>query len=285
MNVTFWHSDKPRERLLADAFLRGCDVHGDIVERRPLTPEVYVAPGCDVAVMVGVKSKALFQAHWDAGVHTVYLDKGYTRHAVGGPVKTWEYWRVAVDAHHPTRRLLERPLDPSRRQRLGLELKPWRTQGDQVVIAGSSAKYHDFYGLWEPTRYTTKLIRQLRFHTQREIVYRPKPSWRDAVPIEGARFSQPPETIDHVLRNAWCVVTHGSNACVEAMLAGIPCIVTGDAVTRALSGDDIATIEAPKLAPQAQREQWLDNLAWWQWTQPEFATGEAWAFIRPWIYG
>lgn len=285
MNVTFWHSDKPRERLLADAFARGVIAGGDSIELRPLQPEPEVASGCDVAVMVGVKSRALFQAHWDAGVHTVYLDKGYTRHATRGPVKVWEYWRVAVDAHHPTARLMERDLPHDRWASLGLELAPWRTEGRHVLIAGSSQKYHDFYGLWEPTRYTTKLVKNLRAYTDRPLVYRPKPSWKEAQPIDGTRYSRPPEGIADVLRDCWCVVTHGSNAVFESVLAGVPTIVVGDAVSKPISSQDLGAVEAPLLADDATRRQWLANLAWWQWTQPEFATGEAWRFIRPYIYG
>lgn len=288
MKVCFFHSDKPRERLLADAFADGVREagRGDTIELKPLTAEVQIAEA-DVAVMVGVKSRELFQANWRAGVHTLMIDKGYTRHAAPGPIKLWEYWRVAVDAHHPTTRLMEVRRPHDRFEALGLKVEPWRhaTQNGHIVLAGSSQKYHDFYGMSDPTRWAEKLVTALRIHTQREIVYRPKPSWREAVPIADTTFSQPPKQIEDVLRGAHCLVTHGSNACFEAVLAGIPCIVLGDAVAKPISSTSIDEIHRPKLADQDTRMQWLANLAYCQWTLPEFARGEPWMILRSQFYG
>lgn len=285
MKITFWHSDKPRERLLADAFATGARAHGDTVELRPLEPEPVVAD-CDLACMVGVKSRELFRAHFNAGAHVLYFDKGYTRHAAASPVKLWEYWRVALDSHQPTDGLMAKNMLDGRWQRLDLVFQPWRKAGPgHIVIAGSSAKYHEFYGLKEPTAWARKLVAALREETKREIVYRPKPSWKDAVPIEGTRFSPGSESIEDVLRGAWCVVTHGSNACFEAVLNGIPCIITGNGVARDISSTALAEVEAPRLASYQERLQWGANLAYWQWTMPEMASGEAWQFLRPRVFG
>lgn len=281
MRVCFWHSDKPRERLLADAFLDGVRAHGDEGEARALEGVPTVAD-CEVAVMVGVKSRGLFRAHWAAGTHILYMDKGYTRHAARSPVKLWEYWRTAVDAHQPLSSLaIDRPAD--RWERLGLELKPWRTEGRHVILAGSSQKYHDFYGLTEPTTYNTKVIRHLQRCTDRPIIYRPKPSWADAVPIDGSEFSTGGAIAD-VLEGAHALVTHGSNACFEAMLAGVPSLILGDAVAKTLSSESLENIETPYLASDAERRRWACSLAYCQWTMPEFHTGEAWQYLRPQFY-
>ncbi len=294
MRVCFWHSDKPREQLLGDAFAEGVRALGlgDTVEQRALLPEPAVAD-CDVAVMIGVKSRALFQAHWDAGIHVVMLDKGYTRHAAPGPVKLWEYWRVAVDAHHPTETLMSIARPPDRLERLGLELKPWRfpfgDDGRAVLIAGSSAKYHEFYGMRDPTRWATKVAREIATRApRREIIYRPKPSWKDAAPIPGTTYSADREPIESVLQRTAVMVTHGSNACFEAALAGVPTIVLGTAVAKPISATSLevlATGDWPIRRCADLREQWLANLAYCQWTMPEFASGEAWRCIRPQIFG
>ncbi|RWD00188.1 MAG: hypothetical protein EOS58_30885 [Mesorhizobium sp.] len=286
MKVCFFRSDKPREGLLADAFARGVIEHGDEAVVRLLTGEEQVASDCEVAVMVGVKSKELYQAHWRAGVHTIILDKGYCRGSAGGPIKVWEYWRVAVDGHHPTRYLMKTPRPSDRLQKLRLTVNPWRNIGGHIVIAGSSAKYNAFYGLPDPTTYAESLVRLIREVSDRPIVYRPKPSWKEAVAIEGARFSYGTgETINQVLDGAHAVVTHGSNACFEAILAGVPCIVLGDAVAKPISSTDIADLESPLMVKRKERNQWLANLAYQQWTMSEFAAGEAWQIIRPQIYG
>jgi hypothetical protein len=303
----FWHSDKPRERLLADAFAQGARAHGDVVELHPLEAEPRVLD-CDVACMVGVKSRELFRAHFNAGSHVLYFDKGYTRHASPSPVKLWEYWRVALDAHQPTDRLARMPPPGvGRWDRLGLVMQPWRRGNEEdtatvselaqvsreharkapghILLAGSSQKYHDFYGLKDPTSWARKVVAALREETKREIVYRPKPSWKDAVPIEGTRFSSGAETIDEVLAGAWAVVTHGSNACFEAVLAGVPVVALGDAVAKPISSTTLDAIESPRRASYVERLQWAARLSYWQWTMPEMATGQAWAFLRPQVFG
>ena len=60
MKVRFLHSDKARERLLADAFLSGVKAHGDEIDKRVLGGELTF--DCDVAVMCGVKSREIFRA-------------------------------------------------------------------------------------------------------------------------------------------------------------------------------------------------------------------------------
>lgn len=286
MRICFWHSDKPRERLLADAFVDGARAAGfdDVVEKRALQPKVEAAD-CDLAVMVGVKSRELFAAHQFAGAHILYLDKGYTRHAADSPVKLWEYWRVSLDHHQPGDALwkVERPDD--RAEQLKILIQPWRREGKHILIAGSSAKYHEFYGLKDPTGWTKKQIAHIRRETKREIVYRPKPSWRDAVPIEGSTFSHGRCDLMEDLRDCWCVITHGSNAVFEAQVAGIPQIVLGPAVTARISSHHLSLIEQPRLATFNERYQWLSNLAYWQWTMPEISKGELWRFIRPQLYG
>lgn len=284
MKIVFHYSDKARERILADAFAAGAKTHGDDVELRALTPEKEVID-CDVAVMVGVKSRELYEAHWKAGVHVLMVDKGYIRARVDSPVRQWEYWRLSLDAHHPTRWLSRMQKPGDRWARFGLQFQPWREQGQHVLFAGSSEKYHNFYGLPHPTEYAKRTVKHLRKTTDRRIVYRPKPTWREAVPVKGADFSKPPEYITGALQNAHAMVTHGSNACFEAILAGVPCIVLGDAVAKPISSTEIADVEQPRLASDAERQQWFANLAYLQWNLREMASGEAWQHMRGFVYG
>lgn len=269
-------SDKARERLLAEAFLEGVKRHGDEIDRRALGEDF--TPDCDVAVMVGVKSRELWRAHARAGVQLIYADKGYDRHSRTDDIRGWEYWRVAVNSHQPTSKF--RPDYPGDRlKKFGWEYRPWRESGIKVVIAGSSAKYHAFYDIKDPTEWSQKLIKSMNFVTRREIVYRPKPSWKDAVPIVGTTYSQGGSFHD-VIRGAHCLVTHGSNACFEAMLMGVPSIILGDAVMKPISSHDISEIERPLLASDKERDAVLRWLSYQQWTMAEMLDGKAWPVIR-----
>lgn len=289
MKITFFSSDKPRERLLAEAFAHGAMLHGHRTTIVPLTGDEQVATG-DVACMVGVKSKRLFEANWKAGVHTLMFDKGYHRERMEGPIRTWEYWRMAYDGHHPTLKLEGMKCPQDRFDALGLRMQPWQQGGRKIIFAGGSEKYHEFYDLPEPTAYAQEIIEWINKHRGRfklqdfEIVYRPKPTWRNAVPIAGTTYSTREDDITSVLKGAYALVTHGSNACFEAMLAGVPCIILGNAVAKPISSERLDDLRSPLRASDADRQQLLNNLAYCQWTMNEMYDGLQWDVLERWVY-
>lgn len=279
MRVGVWYSNKGRDERVAEAFAAGCRTLGD--EAIAEQSDDYSTPiGFDAAFVFGVKARERFQDIRAAGVHTIYFDKGYVRTSAPGGDKDPEFWRVAVNAHHPTRYLgsLRSPTD--RWERLGIELKPWRSSGEHIIIAGSSLKYHAFNGLDHPTVYAEDIVRKIRKRSERPIIYRPKPSWTGAVPVAGASYSRHPERIQDLLHGAHALVTNGSNSCFEAVVAGIPCIVLGEAVASPISSITLKDIESPVLASENDRIQWCADLAYCQWTLSELASGEAWQHIR-----
>lgn len=283
MRVAFFHSNKPREHLLAEAFLEGVKRHGDAVAMVSNAEDPNYQ--YEVACMVGVKSRELYQKHWRSGIHTVYLDKGYSRHQRSGPVNAWEYWRVAVDSHQPTDNYRADCPDDRMKARGWDEFQPWRRKGDHIIFAGSSEKYHAFYNLGDPNEYAEKIIGKIRRHTRKPISYRPKPSWAGALPIDGVHFSIAPETILGALHHAHALVTHGSNACFEAVSQGVPCVVIGNAIARPISSTSIPEIVNPRLATDDERRSWFSYLAYCQYTLGEMSRGNTWEWLRPQIYG
>lgn len=274
MRIVFYVSDKAREINLAEAFSAGAAVYGLKVELRGLDEPV----ACDVACMVGVKSRRLWKEMERLGATPVLFDKGYSRHRLKG---CWEYWRISYGAHNPTATTLLKMAYPRDRfDALNLEVKPWRTDGDCVLIAGSSGKYHHFHNLEDPNVYTRKLVRKIRKQTDKEIIYRPKPSWREARSIPGTTYSWPKEPLAAVLDRCSVVVSHGSNICFEAAIAGIPNIILGDGVMKPISSTSIVDIEEPKLL---NRQAIFNSLAYHQWTLAELRSGEAFNIIGSWL--
>lgn len=281
MKLVFYASDKPREQDLGQAVLAGAKRHNWDVELRQLCADPVIEPGTTAVAMVGVKSTRLFEITRKAGAVPVMFDKGYVRSRRAG-ARVWDYWRVSVGRHHPTQTsLMSRKMPRDRLDQLALAISPWRTRGYTVVIAGSSAKYHEFYGLPEPELYYPALVEQLRELTKKPIIYRPKPSYREATRIKGAEFSAGgTESITSTLQGAWALVTHGSNACFEAALMGVPSIILGDGVAAPISSTRLEDVADPRIG---KREQWLANLAYHQYTEAELRTGEAFQHVGRWI--
>lgn len=282
MRNVFFASNKKLEQDLAANMVKGIRGQGGKAEVRTLCANNNLSD-CDVAMMVGVKSKRLFDQCENAGIIPVMFDKGYIR---GRRVdsRVWEYWRVSVGAHHPTATIMQKKLPDDRWKNLGVKVDPWKTWGHHIVLAGSSAKYHRFYDLPDPTEWARGVIEEIRKHSDLPIIYRPKPSWKEAVPIRGAEFSgrEKAQSINQDLWGAHCLITHGSNACFEALIAGVPVIVLGNGVAKVVSRQSVADVME---LTRPKREQFFANLAYYQWTEKEMASGECWNFMKGLING
>ena len=285
MKVAFFVSEQDREINLARSFGNGVVSHGDAFQSFDISEYFRVIREVDIACMVGVKSARMWKSSTQFGVIPIIFDKGYQRQIdPSSETRTWEFWRVSVGSHNPTKYLMTMGKSYDRARDMCSYLNDWRKRGSHIVVAGSSEKYHQFYGLPHPTEYAEKIIRRLRaISPHREIVYRPKPTWKGASPIQGSRFSGRDESMKDVLRGAHALVTHGSNACFDAICAGIPCVVLGDGVAKPISRTAIEDIEDLKMVRIGERWQWLANLAYCEWKLSEFSSGEAWRHIRPLI--
>lgn len=285
--LAFVVSDKERESTLARAFQRGLKRHGFKMSLYSTEHAARTTLKEPCVGMIGVKSAALFRKCLAEGKTIIDFDKGYLRHRmnnIGGVKNVWEYWRISINSHHPTDWIGTANCTSDRWDMLssqyGIEVQPWRESGDNILYCGSSAKYHAFCDLPHPTEYAKEVVAEIKKHTRRRVVYRPKPSWRDAEPILGADYSYENERIGDALRYSWCMVTNGSNACYEAIVNGVPCIVLGEAIGRPISSTKLSALDKPKLASDAERLQWLHNLSWCQFTEKEMAKGLPWEVIK-----
>ncbi len=115
---------------------------------------------------------------------------------------------------------------------------------------------------------------------RRPIVYRPKPSWLAAVPIERTIYSRPPETLGSWLDNAYALVTHGSHAGIDSIVAGVPAIILGPGAARPVGNHAITDLGSLRFPSRRERFRWLSAIAWWQWRADEMAAGLTWKFLR-----
>lgn len=265
MKFVFFASEKDREIKIAGLLAEGLKHHG---HKFSASFEGF-HDDCDVAIMFGVKSKPIFDAARKARKRIIFLDKGYTRTHRRG---LWGYIRFAVDAHSPTHYLMKVEEGSERFRRLGEEIKPWKKSGSRVLFAGSSEKYHKFFELPHPDAYAKAVIEKINAYGEFQVTYRPKPSWDAAKPIEGSCFSFHQRDIRADLAESDIFVTHGSNACFEALIEGVPCVILGPAVARPVSVPKLSHITHIHRSPL--REQLLRKVAHCQWTPEEIASGE-----------
>ncbi len=286
MRIIFYHSIHKRyEQRICDSIGEGMAAHGD--ELILVHKGDYEGPvaGTDGAMMFGVKSRKLFRSHTNAGIPPIFVDKGYL--GFKGTGARSNYFKFSIGAMHPITYFQTERRPGDRLKELKIKVPNWRrqTKDGNVVVALSSRKYCVWYGIDNPHKFAAKVVRSVRnalddWDDNRQIVYRPKPTWKEALPVKGAGYSRPPEGIRDVLADCHCLVTHGSNAAIDAILLGIPVVVLGPGIARPVAGLAFKNVVHPYRPSKERIVQWFRDLSYCQWTEDELRSGLAWEYIR-----
>lgn len=290
--------EKQREHDIADAVGHGVTSRGDRFVKLDAGKFEAPDPAVDVACVFALKgaAKRILTAYEMMGSRTLLFDKGLIRAStgIGGP---GGYMRVSLDTFMPLVRI-------ERMMKEGVSANRWVATGlrprdrvismvdSPVIYCGSSQKYCDYHDLGDEHEYAELICKKVRKATPKShpVIYRPKPSYDLARPIEGTIFSRNHGTpSDHLvvgalgllLPRAWALVTHGSHAAIDAIVAGVPSLVIGDGAAKPVSLEDFHSLsEFPPFPDRETRFRWLAAVAWWQWTTSEMYSGEMWDFLR-----
>lgn len=270
--VVYRVAEKTRSDIVGSALASGAARVGDSVEIR--SPYDYRGVEGDVAAFYGydAKMQRIFNEYRASGKDVVYADLGYWGRVDGGRFSG--YHKISVNDRHPTAYFQRRKHSEERVKIFGIEVDEWAT-GDAILIAGMSDKGAIAEG-YKPNEWELKVIEEIGRHTDRPIVYRPKPSWRGATSLPGAGFDRS-ATIELSMRDCHAVVTHHSNVAVDGLIRGIPAFCWGG-VAVPMAGQDLSQIESPR-RPSGRR-QWIADIAWCQWSIDEISAGKAWAHLK-----
>jgi hypothetical protein len=238
----------------------------------------------DVACTFGLMGNVpeIVSAYVNRGKHAIMFDKALFRHLGGGSHSTF---RVGIDGPSPVKYIMRTSRNFDRFERRRIQLFPRKEMHGRpkVVYCGSSQKYCDFYKLGDANEYALDVFRQMREVSSKAIfVYRPKPSWQGGRELPDTIYSDRTRGLAAELDRCNLLVTHGSAAAVEAIVAGIPIITLGPCASQFVANRTIdnESILDPYFPSDNARWTWLCNLAYCQWDQDEIRSGEAWGFIR-----
>jgi len=193
----------------------------------------------------------------------------------GGRLIGWDlaYWdrensmRCTVDHLHPWRLIKDMP--PDRFSKSGINMRDDHDPDGPIVLVGMGRKSRAQFAMqdraWE--RQALKGIKAI--YPGKQIIYKPKVP-EDGLP--GCKTMNGP--IEEALKGAFFVVCRHSNVAVDACIAGVP-VVCEDGAAKVLYGNDLSHPVSPSVAA---REQFLQNLAYWQWMPSEAVS--AWSFLR-----
>jgi hypothetical protein len=194
---------------------------------------------------------------------------------VGG-LRRGHTWRVGLNGVNGQGYFGVPATDDLRAKELGLQLTPWRTDGGPVLICMQRRESQQWGDMPEPVSWLDSTIQQLRRFTDRHIIVRPHPRQR----IEGlwpnVSFQYPQklentyDCYDFDPFNAWAVINWNSNPGMQSVIAGVPAFVGPDSLAKPVANSDYSQIENPRMP---DRQQWVNNLAYTEWTLPELYSG------------
>lgn len=142
--------------------------------------------------------------------------------------------------------------------------KEYKRTGSKILVCPPS---EHVLSLYDQKDWRTKTLQTLREHTDREIVIRDKPN------INSNVSSSTRTTLEEDLKDCWALVTHSSCAAITAHLEGIPTFTDENSPTSQVSLLDLRLIERPFYPPDPFKMQWLNTLAFSQYSMVEFSDG------------
>lgn len=204
--------------------------------------------------------------------------------ASGGRVMAWDlaYWhrdvkaRVSIDAAHPMDWVMRQDWPTTRLQADRVAVSDaWHPTGP-VVVAGLGEKARVQYGAATVDAWERAMIAACRERwPNRPVVYRTKKS--GSPEPSGVHVSGPGVPIEQALRGASLVVTWHSNVAVDAIRLRIP-VICRDGAAAAVCPPALDAESDPAPLPEAVRDRFLANLAWFQWAPSE--AGACWTFLE-----
>ena len=199
---------------------------------------------------------------------------------VGGIVRGTT-WKVGLDGINRTAYFGDKDNDRTRADNLGLVCKPWRSNGDFILICGQHDKSLQWQEMPRMSNWFLDTYDQIRKVTDRPILFRPHPRCRLEHIERGLRHvhrQEPKQLIgtyddfDIGFNDVWATVSYSSNPGIHSIIEGVPAFVSPSSLAYDV-GNDIDfwhDIEDP-LMPD--RTQWLNDYAWTEFTIEEISQG------------
>jgi len=199
---------------------------------------------------------------------------------VGG-IKRGTTWKVGLNGINRDAFFGDGGNDSSRAERLGLRLKPWNNKGEYILICGQHDKSLQWQGMPRMSTWVMDTIETIQLHSKRPIIFRPHPRCRlDAIEhqYKNVRRQDPVQIagtyddFDMRFSNVWATISYSSNPGIHSIINGIPAFVSTHSLAYE-AANDIDFLHDIENPIRPDRQQWLNDYAWTEFTLEEISTG------------
>lgn len=232
----------------------------------------YHKDDCDVAVIWSKLWRGRMSAN--RGVYDLYRNSSRPIMVIEvGALKRNQTWRIMPNGRNHMWLVGN---NSNRAQQLGMVMRPWRHHGDHVLIALQRPDSQQWHGRPALDQWLQDTVTQLRRYTDRPVVVRPHPRYQQVSLPQGTVLrpaikihdSYDSFDFEQALEGAWAVVNSNSHPGIHSVLQGVPAFVDPDSLAAPVGNLDLAGIESPR---RPDREQWVNDLAWTEFTLEEIA--------------
>ena len=218
-------------------------------------------------------NQTIWQQNIEQGKPTIVLE-------VGG-IKRGTTWKVGLNGINRDAYFCDVGMDSSRAVSLGIKLKPWRTNGEYILICGQHDKSLQWTTMPRMSNWFLDTYDEIRKHTDRPIIFRPHPRCRLEHIERGLRhvYRQEPRHVngtyddfDMGFDNVHCTISYSSNPGIHSVIEGVPAFVSTHSLAYDV-GNDIDFLHDIEQPLMPDRQQWLNNYAHTEYTVEEISQG------------
>jgi len=232
----------------------------------------------DVAVIWSVlfngrmsSNRPIYEYYTRTGKKVIVLE-------VGG-IKRGTTWKVGLNGINRDAFWGDTGNDDSRARSLGLGLKPWRKDGEYILICGQHDKSLQWRNMPSMSQWIIDTIETIQKHSKRPIIFRPHPrcplphiehEFKNVKRQEPKHIAGTYDDFDMAFDDIYCTVSWSSNPGIHSVINGVPAIVGPSSLAYDVAGHDLNLIEYTQTP---DRTQWLNDYAWTEYTVEEIASG------------
>ena len=197
---------------------------------------------------------------------------------VGG-IKRGTTWKVGLNGINRDAYFGPMANSSSRADLLGLVLKPWRKDGENILICGQHDKSLQWHGMPPMSNWVIDTISKIQQYTDRPIVFRPHPrcplphiehEFKNVRRQDPVKLNGTYDDFDMSFDNVYSTVSWSSNPGIHSIINGVPAVVGPSSLAWPVAGQRIEEVTTPYYS---DRQQWLNDYAHTEWTIEEISQG------------
>ena len=207
---------------------------------------------CDVPVIWSLLWHGRMARNKDIWEHFRKQNKNVLVIEVGG-IKRNNTWKVGLNGINRQADFGTKDNDDSRAKLLEINYKPWRQDGEHILICLQHDKSEQWKNQPALDQYVRNTVLEIRKYTDRKIIVRSQsrcPLLNLPV-LDNVGYEVPKQIantyddFDLNFTNAWAVVSYSSNPGIHAVLNGIPAFVGEQSPAYDVANKDFSTINEP----------------------------------------